>query len=128
MSVVLDAGALISIDRNERLVMSMLKRAFELDVPVVTSAGAVGQVWRGGARQASLARALRGIRIHELDARSARDIGHLLAVSESSDVIDAHVAIIARVSDLVVTSDVDDISHLMSCAGIHADIMRPSEA
>lgn len=56
--VVFDAGALIVFERNERLVVLLVKRLLALRGRVIVPAGVVGQVWRDGARQARLARLL----------------------------------------------------------------------
>lgn len=109
--VVLDAGALIAIDRADRRVVRLLELADEVHVP----AGALGQAWRNPARQVRLVRVMSadGIVIHPLDAASARAAGQLCAATASSDVIDASVVLIARVVDgVTVTSDPDDLRRL----------------
>ena len=63
MALVLDAGALIAIERSDRQLRAVLQNAHDRAVPVRTSAAVVGQVWRGGARQAVLARALAGVEV-----------------------------------------------------------------
>ena len=55
---VLDAGALIAIDRNDRGVSAMLRVVLDDGDEVQVPAGVVAQTWRGGARQANLARTL----------------------------------------------------------------------
>ncbi len=50
VTLVVDAGALIALDRGERSMWVLLKAAQSRgDVPV-THAGVLGQVWRGGPR------------------------------------------------------------------------------
>jgi len=109
--IVLDAGALIAIDRADRRVVRLLELAHEVHVP----AGALGQVWRNPARQVRLVRVMSadGIVIHPLDAASARAAGQLCAATASSDVIDASVVLVAAVVDgVTVTSDPDDLRRL----------------
>lgn len=61
-ALVLDAGALIAIDRGDTRVLSRVERAFKSRQPVRTNAMAIAQVWRDGkGRQARLARILLGI-------------------------------------------------------------------
>ncbi len=61
MSLVLDTGALVALDREERRMWVRLKAAqLDGDLPV-THAGVLGQVWRGGPRQARRSQALTGI-------------------------------------------------------------------
>jgi len=80
---------------------------------LATSAAVVAQVWRGGNRQARLARLLASDLVKELalDSEASRRIGILAAVPGARDVVDGHVAIIALDRDAVVlTSDPEDIA------------------
>ena len=108
----LDAGALIAFERSRRSVVVLVARALERDVELAVPAGVVAQVWRDGSRQARLARLLASSVVHvvTLDDLSARSIGQILGVSETSDVVDASVAWCARQrGHAVVTADPDDI-------------------
>jgi predicted nucleic acid-binding protein len=111
----LDAGALIAIERRDRRVLRLLEMAlaggYAIDVPV----GVVAQVWRGGNRQAALARFLRldDIGFVEIDLITARAVGELCALTGATDIVDAHVALHARRHALaVVTSDPGDFAVL----------------
>ncbi len=109
--VVLDAGALIAIERADRRVIRLLELAQEIHVP----AGALGQAWQNPARQVRLVRVVsaEGVHIHPLDAASARAAGQLCAATATSDVIDASVVLLARVVDgITVTSDPADLQRL----------------
>ncbi|MGH2603900.1 MAG: hypothetical protein ACRDJ9_31505 [Dehalococcoidia bacterium] len=84
MTVVLDAGALIALDRDTRDMWVRLKAAQSSgDVPV-THAAVLGQVWRGGPRQARLSQALEGIDIRALDEGLGRAAGELLGAAGES--------------------------------------------
>ena len=87
----LDAGALIAFERNDRRTVAILLRALEQGVELATVAGAVGQVWRDGARQVRLARLLGSGAVHvePLDDARARAAGQLCGVAGTEDVIDA---------------------------------------
>ncbi len=113
MSLVLDAGALIAIERRDRGVIARLVAAHEDGEPVRTSASVVAQVWRNGSRQATLARVLAGIEEVSLLSEQARAIGRLLATTRSSDVVDGAVAVIAQPGDEVLTSDPADLKALV---------------
>lgn len=52
MTVILDAGALVAVERGDRAVVAMLKGERRAGRVPATHGGVVGQVWRGGARQA----------------------------------------------------------------------------
>ena len=109
--VVLDAGALIAIDRADRRVVRLLELAQDVHVP----AGALAQAWRNPARQVRLVRVVSadGVVVHPLDAASARAAGQLCAATASSDVVDASVVLVARVVDgVTVTSDSEDLRRL----------------
>lgn len=109
----LDAGALIGIERGDRRILRLLEVAFAAGYVVDVPAGVVAQVWRGGSRQARLARFLRleDIRFVDLDLLTARAVGELCAVTGSDDVVDTHVALHARRFGLaVVTSDPNDFA------------------
>lgn len=107
----LDAGALVAIERSDRRLLQLLEltneRGLALDVPT----GVLAQVWRGGRRQALLARFLHlpEVRFVDLDVTTARAVGELCALTGASDVVDAHVALHAlRLGLSVVTSDPAD--------------------
>lgn len=115
MSLTLDAGALIAFERGDRAVVAIVARALQRKQVLAVPAGVVGQVWRDGRRQASLARLLASdlVEIEPLDDARARAAGQLCGVRGTSDVIDASVALCARARDHgVLTSDPDDIAHL----------------
>jgi hypothetical protein len=124
VTLVLDAGALIALDREERSAWVRLKRAVaQREVPV-THAGVLGQVWRGGPRQARLAAALHGIDVRPLDEPLGRACGALLAVAQQKDVIDAAVALLAADGDTILTSDPADLSALAYATGRHVEVVE----
>jgi hypothetical protein len=63
VNLVLDAGALISIDRDDRRTAGLIELGWRSGAGLVTTAPVVGQVWRGSARQARLARLLAMIEV-----------------------------------------------------------------
>ena len=125
MSLILDAGAWIALDRNDRAMWRRLKLALIAgDVPR-SHGGVIGQVWRGrGARHALLARALAGADVRPLDQTLGRAAGELLAVTKGRDVIDAALVLLAGDGDEIVTSDPDDIERLAAASGRHLDVVR----
>ncbi len=124
MSLVLDAGALVAMERADRSVLALLKRELLLGRAPLTHGGVVGQVWRSGSgRQANLARLLRGVDVHALDGALGRRAGELLALAGEVDVIDAAVALLALDGDVILTSDPGDLAALVAAAGTHADIV-----
>ena len=113
----LDAGALIALDRNVRTVWAMLRVAVDREDAVLVPAGVIGQAWRDGARQALLARALKHCEELALDGSAARAAGLLCGRAGTADVIDASVVVAAataarRAPTSILTSDPDDIERL----------------
>jgi hypothetical protein len=125
VTLIFDAGALIALERGDT---SMWKRwtaaaHVERELPV-THGGVVGQAWRGGARQARLARALPGIEVLDLSERLGRLAGELMGRAGTSDVVDAALISLAADGDIVYTSDVGDLKHLAEVRGLDVDIVR----
>jgi len=117
-ALVLDTGALIALDRDDRRVWAMLRNAADDVSEVLVPAGAVAQAWRDGARQALLARALKHCHEVALDGPLARASGVLCGDASTADVVDASIAVVAdarsRHGDVaIVTSDPDDLNHLI---------------
>ena len=113
MALVLDAGAFIFVDRNDRRVLAMLRVAQQERLPVRTSGAVVAQVWRNGARPAHVAMVIQGVDVAPLDDGAGRAAVELLRTSRTSDVVDGHIAVVARQSDTILTSDPTDIAHLL---------------
>ncbi|MGI9001670.1 MAG: PIN domain-containing protein [Pseudonocardia sp.] len=111
---VLDAGAFIALERADPTMRMLVDRIRRESPPLVTSAGVVAQVWRGGARrQVELAFLLRRTEVVDLTDSQARVVGTLLGVTGTSDPVDAHIALIARTRGWpVLTSDPDDLRTL----------------
>jgi len=121
--LVLDAGALIALDRGNRDMHSEIRATRLSGAPVRTSPMALAQAWRDGKRQARLASAMRDIDVPSLTEQDGRQAGELLAAAGSSDAIDATVALLARPGDLLYTSDPGDLRKLCGAAGIKAVVI-----
>jgi hypothetical protein len=114
-AAILDTGALIGFERNERRVVAIIARALEHHDPLLVPAGVVAQAWRDGTRQTRLARLLGSplCEVLALDDRQARAAGQLCGIANSTDIVDASVAIAARDRGArVVTSDPDGLRRL----------------
>jgi predicted nucleic acid-binding protein len=119
--IVLDAGALIALDRGDKRMIALLDHALTQGRAFRVPAGVVGQAWRDGRLQVALGRFLRSeeVEIVPLDDQLARSCGELCAATSSPDVIDASVVIIARQRrDPIVTSDPKDLRRLDPAAQI----------
>jgi len=120
MKVVLDAGALVAIDKRNRHVGAMLALLQSRGVPVHTSVVAAAQVWRDGRKQALLARVLAGVKVVGVSPGDERAIGELLGKTGTSDVVDAHVALLVENGDRLLTSDGVDLERLLKAKGTTA--------
>lgn len=125
MTLVLDAGALIAIDRGDRRTAGVVRAATIAGQAVRTHGGVVGQAWRDGARQALLAKVLRSVEVVPLGAGLGRDAGLLLATSGGTDVIDAALVCIANDGDTIITSDPGDIADLVAASGLRVAVRTP---
>ena len=123
--LVLDAGALVALERLDRDVIALIKRERLARRAPLTHGGIIGQVWRGGSgRQANLARLLDGIEVIALDDALGRKVGMLLKQTKSSDVVDAAVALLAKDGDEILTSDVRDLLPLVEAIGAHVELIE----
>jgi hypothetical protein len=116
-ALVLDAGALMAVDRDDRTMIARLQAARQHGLDLRTSAIVVAQVWRDPyGRQAELARLLRAIDVRSVDERLGRESGILVGLAKTSDPIDATIVLIASNGDRILTSDPQDLKRLTSAA------------
>ncbi|MBA3906174.1 MAG: PIN domain-containing protein [Pseudonocardiales bacterium] len=114
-AVVLDAGALIALERRDTRMLALADELHRSRRSAFVPAGVVAQAWRGSARQHAVLRLIRAkaVRVDPLTEDVATALGLLLARSSTSDVIDAHVAWLARrLGATVMTADPDDLAAL----------------
>ena len=124
MTIVLDAGALVAVERGDRDTIALIKRERLADRAPLTHGGVVGQVWRSGrGRQAVLARLLPGIEVRPLDVSLGQQAGVLLGRADRADVIDAAVVLLASDGDDILTSDPTDLADLAQAAGVHVELI-----
>jgi hypothetical protein len=108
----LDAGALIALERGSGRMIALLHLAHLERATLSIPAGVVAQVWRGGPRQARIARLLDApiTEVVPLDDLVARAVGVLCGRVAVSDVVGASVIVCARErGHAVVTSDPKDL-------------------
>lgn len=126
MGVTYDTGALVAADRGERRQWARHRALLARRMVPVVPSPVLAQSWRGGGRQALLARLLAGCRVEPLDDAEARATGALAAKAGTADIVDAFVVEGAlRRRDLVVSSDPDDLQAIAGAAGRHLDIDHP---
>lgn len=109
--MILNAGFLISVDRDEEPARALITAMQRRRIALHTTEPVVGQVWRNGARQARLSAFLKTVEVHPLD--DGRAVGLLLARSGTTNVVDAHLVVLAlRLRDSVLTGDEADLNML----------------
>ena len=109
--VVLDAGVFIALERRDKTVVRLVQRFVDAETPLVTSAGVVAQVWRGGAGpQFPVAFLLRRTTVADLTHAAARLIGRMLGAAGTADAVDGHLVLLARQHGWpVLSADADDL-------------------
>jgi hypothetical protein len=125
MSLVLDAGALIALERGERASWVRMKAAHVRGEVPLTNAAVLGQVWRSGPRQARLSQVLAGMDIRPIDEDLGRAAGVFLGAARMSDLIDASIVLIAQDGDEIITSDSEDLEPLAAASGRHVELVHP---
>jgi hypothetical protein len=126
MGVTYDTGALVAADRGERRQWARHRALLtRRQVPVVP-APVLAQAWRGGTRQALLARLLAGCYTEVLGETQARATGTLAARAATTDIVDACVVEGAlRRHDLIITSDPADLRAIAAATSQHLETDHP---
>jgi len=124
MSLILDAGAFLAVERSDRDVVALIKKERLAGRAPITHGGVLGQVWRSGTgTQARLAMLLAGTDVLVLDTTLGKKSGLLLGLAGGSDVIAAALVCLAADGDEILTSDPSDLRSLAEIAGTHVDLI-----
>lgn len=117
-ALVLDAGALMAIDRGDRAMIARLQVAQRAGLELRSNAMVVAQVWRDRrGRQVGLARLLQAVDVRAVNPSDGREAGMLLADAGLQDAIDATVVLLAAPGDRILTSEPGDLTRLAEAAG-----------
>jgi hypothetical protein len=123
-ALVLDAGALVAVDRGDRAMVARLRVAQQHGVELRRNAMVVAQVWRNRyGRQAGLAQLVRAVDVRAVSPQDGRQAGVLLGATGTSDPVDATVVLLASPGDRILTSDPRDLTSLAEAAANHAVIV-----
>lgn len=123
-SLILDAGALLAVDRDDRAMIARLQVAAHAGLELRSNAMVVAQVWRDRrGRPVSLARLLRAVDVRAINPSDGRDAGSLLGDVGTADAIDATVVLLGAPGDRILTSDPRDLARLAEAAGNGAVIV-----
>jgi hypothetical protein len=117
-ALVLDAGALVAVDRGDRAMLARLRAAERGGIELRSNGAVIAQVWRDpDGRQATLARLLRAVDVRPVDLRLGQEAGVLVGRAQRGDAVDGTVVGIAKPGDRIVTSDPEDIRALVAASG-----------
>jgi hypothetical protein len=106
VGVTYDTGALIAADRNDRRMWALHAGFLALEISPTVPTPVLAEAWRGGPRQASLARFLALCTTEPLTDAQAKAVGALAARAGHDDIVDVTVVEGAiRRRDSVVTSN-----------------------
>ena len=123
-ALILDAGALVAVDRGNRAMIARLRAAQQHGLDLRSNAMVVAQVWRDRhGRQAGLAQMLRAVDVRAVSPDDGRRAGVLLGMTGTSDPVDATVVLLASPGDRIVTSDPQDLAALAEAAANRAVII-----
>ena len=117
-ALVLDAGALVAVDRDDPSMIARLRVAHSAGLELRTTGIVVAEVWRDpSGRQSSLARLLKAVDVRAVDDRLGRAAGVLLGRARRGQAADATIVATAAAGDRVVTADPSDVSGLVAASG-----------
>lgn len=111
----LDSGALIALERAAPAMTGLLMRVRAGQARLVMPDSVLAQVWRGGTGKQARISALLGLKPERcvmvpLETAAAKRIGLAIGECGHTDVVDVHVALVARDHHAaVITSDRNDI-------------------
>jgi predicted nucleic acid-binding protein len=120
------AGALIAIDKSRDDALQRHQARLAGGDRIIVPAPVAAQVVRDPRWQARLMLTLRSCDLMPFGADDAAPVGRLLAGAGTADVIDGFVALTAaQFGGAVVTSDGDDIRHLLKTLGVRLAVFAP---
>ena len=95
--VTYDTGALIAADRNNRSMWALHASFLAFGIAPTVPAPVLAEAWRGGARQANLARLLAMCEVEPLSEGQAKAVGILGGKSRHDDIVDVVVVAFSKV-------------------------------
>jgi hypothetical protein len=123
-ALLLDAGALIAVDRDDRSMMARLRVAHTTGTELRSTGIVIAEVWRDpSGRQTRLARLLKAVDVRAVDEELGREAGVLLGRAGRGEPADATIVAVAKTGDAVVTSDPADIDALAEAAHVRVNVV-----
>ena len=101
-----DTGALVAADHNDRHMWALHAGFLAEETSPTVPAPVLAEAWRGGSRQASLARFLALCSVEPMSEQQAKSVGVLAGKANHDDIVDVTVVEGAiRRHDAIVTSN-----------------------
>jgi len=109
--ITLDTGALVAIERRRRPMLAFMTEALSRGLRITVPTCVVGEWWRG--QRGPVARILDAVVVEPLTLPLAKLVGETIAAVRDASLVDAVVvASAAQRGDLVLTTDLDDLSRI----------------
>jgi predicted nucleic acid-binding protein len=113
--ITFDTGALVAIERRDRVMLAFMTAALASGTRITVPSPVVSEWWRG--QRGPVSRILDAVVIEPLSPSLAKLVGETLGIGRGCTLVDAVVvASAARRGDLVLTSDVDDLTRIRDIA------------
>lgn len=123
-ALILDAGAFIAVDRDDRAMIARLRVAHSFGLELRTTGIVVAEVWRDASgRQSNLARLVKSVDVRAVDDRLGRAAGVLLGRARRGQAADATIVAVAAGGDRIVTSNAGDLSGLVAASGREIEVV-----
>ncbi len=111
--MILDAGVFIGLDNpsRRRVILALMRRMQAEGVTPTTNEAVLAQAWRDPSKQVPMAKLVKATTVYPFG--DPRAIGRRCAIAETSDVVDASLAVLADQRGLsILTTDPDDMARL----------------
>lgn len=113
--ITFDTGALVAIERRDRAMLAFMTAALGVGARITVPSVVVAEWWKG--QRGPAARILDAVVIEPLSPLLAKIVGETLRDVPRATLVDAVVvASAARRGDVVLTSDLDDLSRIRDVA------------
>ncbi len=123
--VTYDTGALIAAHCNDRRMWSLHAGFLAEEVSPTVPTPVLAEAWRGGGRQANLARFLALCSLEPMNEQQAKSVGVLAGKSDHQDIVDVTVVEGAiRRHDAIVTKNHTHISKIVDAVRAKINIER----
>jgi hypothetical protein len=123
--VTYDTGALVAADHNDRRMWALHAGFLAEEVSPTVPAPVLAEAWRGGSRQASLARFLALCTLEPMSEQQAKSVGVLAGKADHDDIVDVTVVEGAiRRHDAIVTSNETHIRKITDAVRAKTTIER----